>query len=62
VFFGVDLFADAGGQSLGFEQASFDVVAAVVVDLIHSGTPVQTVHQFNFPGRNASKASTPADP
>lgn len=41
----VDLFAGAGGMSLGFEQAGFDVVAAVEVDPVHSA-----VHAFNFPG------------
>ena len=41
---GVDLFAGAGGLSLGFEQAGFDVVAAVEVDPIHAA-----VHKFNFP-------------
>ena len=40
----VDLFAGAGGMSLGFEQAGFDVVAAVEVDPIHCA-----VHEFNFP-------------
>lgn len=40
----VDLFAGAGGMSLGFEQAGFDVLASVEVDPIHSAT-----HQFNFP-------------
>ncbi len=40
----VDLFAGAGGMSLGFEQAGFDVVAAVEVDPIHCA-----VHKFNFP-------------
>lgn len=40
----VDLFAGAGGLSLGFEQAGFDVVAAVEVDPIHA-----CVHKFNFP-------------
>lgn len=41
---GVDLFAGAGGLSLGFEQAGFDVVAAVEIDPVHC-----TVHEFNFP-------------
>lgn len=41
---GVDLFAGAGGMSLGFEQAGFDVVAAVEIDPIHCA-----VHEFNFP-------------
>lgn len=40
----VDLFAGAGGLSLGLEQAGFDVVAAVEVDPIHAAT-----HEFNFP-------------
>lgn len=41
---GVDLFAGAGGLSLGFEQAGFDVLAAVEVDPIHAAA-----HSFNFP-------------
>ena len=41
---GVDLFAGAGGMSLGFEQAGFDVVAAVEIDPIHAA-----VHAYNFP-------------
>ena len=41
---GVDLFAGAGGMSLGFEQAGFDVAAAVEYDPVHSAT-----HEFNFP-------------
>lgn len=40
----VDLFAGAGGMSLGFEQAGFDVAAAVEYDPIHCAT-----HEFNFP-------------
>lgn len=40
----VDLFAGAGGLSLGFEQAGFDVAAAVEFDPIHAA-----VHEFNFP-------------
>lgn len=41
----VDLFAGAGGMSLGFEQAGFDVAASVEYDPIHCAT-----HEFNFPG------------
>ena len=41
---GIDLFAGAGGMSLGFEQAGFDVAAAVEVDPVHCAT-----HKFNFP-------------
>lgn len=40
----IDLFAGAGGLSLGFEQAGFNVVAAVEADPIHA-----SVHKFNFP-------------
>jgi len=40
----VDLFAGAGGMSLGFEQAGFDVAAAVEHDPVHGA-----VHEFNFP-------------
>jgi DNA (cytosine-5)-methyltransferase 1 len=41
---GVDLFAGVGGMSLGFEQAGFDIVAAVEIDPIHAAA-----HAFNFP-------------
>ena len=41
---GVDLFAGAGGMSLGFEQAGFSIKAAVEYDPIHCA-----VHEFNFP-------------
>ena len=40
----VDLFAGAGGLSLGLEQAGFDVAAAVEIDPVHAA-----VHSFNFP-------------
>lgn len=38
------MFAGAGGMSLGFEQAGFDIAAAVEIDPIHAA-----VHHFNFP-------------
>ncbi len=41
---GIDLFSGAGGLSLGFEQAGFDVVAAVEIDPVHCA-----IHKFNFP-------------
>lgn len=40
----VDLFAGAGGLSLGFEQAGFDVAVAVEYDPIHAA-----IHELNFP-------------
>ena len=41
---GIDLFSGAGGMSLGFEQAGFDIAAAVEIDPIHCAT-----HEYNFP-------------
>ena len=40
----VDIFAGVGGLGLGFEQAGFDVVAAIEIDPVHAAT-----HAFNFP-------------
>lgn len=41
---GIDLFAGVGGLSLAFEQAGFDVAAAVEIDPIHAAA-----HEYNFP-------------
>lgn len=49
---GIDLFAGAGGMSLGFEQAGFDVVVAVEIDPIHCAT-----HEYNFPDTTTICAS-----
>ena len=40
----VDIFAGVGGLGLGFEQAGFDVVAAIELDPVHAAT-----HAYNFP-------------
>ena len=48
----VDLFAGAGGMTLGFEQAGFDVLASVEIDPIHCA-----IHEYNFPMWTAICAS-----
>lgn len=40
----IDLFSGAGGLSLGFEQAGFDILCAAEYDPIHAAT-----HAYNFP-------------
>ena len=40
----VDIFAGVGGLGLGFEQAGFDIVAALEIDPVHAAA-----HAFNFP-------------
>lgn len=40
----LDLFAGAGGMSLGFEAAGFDIGGCVELDPIHCA-----VHEYNFP-------------
>ena len=40
----LDLFSGAGGMSLGFEAAGFDIGGCIEVDPVHSA-----VHLFNFP-------------
>lgn len=40
----VDLFAGAGGMSLGFEAAGFDIALGVDIDSVHCAT-----HEYNFP-------------
>lgn len=48
----IDLFSGAGGMSLGFEQAGFDVLAGVELDPVHAAA-----HHFNFPRAGTVAAS-----
>lgn len=48
----VDLFSGAGGLSLGFEQAGFDISTAIDIDPVHCAT-----YAFNFPRTSVICAS-----
>lgn len=48
----IDLFSGAGGLSLAFEQAGFDIAAAVEIDPIHCA-----IHHYNFPNSKVICAS-----
>lgn len=48
----IDVFSGAGGMSLGFEMAGFDVAASVDSDPVHTAT-----HRFNFPNTETIAAS-----